>query len=79
MARLEFVVEAPDAERLTGFDVKLTPILLKTRFRLYLGERVKAESASTLRVVVLVASDGDLDPNGSEFAFQMEVSRYGEG
>jgi hypothetical protein len=77
MARIEFLVGAPDADQFTGYDVKLTPIFLKSSFQLYLGDRVKQESATRIRVVVLVAA-GKLDPNGTDFAFQMEISRYGE-
>jgi hypothetical protein len=79
MARLEFLLIADGADKFTGYDVKLTPIFRKAGFRLYLGERVKAEASDTARIVVLVAADADIDPNGAQFAFQMEVSRYGEG
>lgn len=77
-ARIEFLVEAPDAEKFTGFDVKLTPIFVNGEFRLYLAARVKPESGTSLRIAVLLTSDIEIKQNSSQYAFQMEISRYAE-
>lgn len=75
--RLEFMVEVPDQPELSAFIVKLTPWMIReTPFRLFLGEPVKAESESLVRVVIVIVTDKELGED--EYGFHAEVSRYQE-
>lgn len=76
--RVAFVVKLEDADKYKGFCVKLTPILSKYRFLLYLRGPVEILSDTAIRFDVLVVClQGDID-DAMDFAFQMEVSRWEE-